>query len=98
MTSKGLRRGLVAAGAVLLSLAAAAGSWAQGMYYQEIAKDGRIYVFNIGKEYDAWSKSGELGKAITRLAYGPNGETVVFDSEAAISLFNFKHGKQAEAF
>jgi phosphate-selective porin len=92
MTSKGLRRGLVAAGAVLLSLAAAAGSWAQGMYYKEIVKDGRVYVFNDAKNADAFEKSGEVGKAITIIGAGPNGETVVADNETALELYYFKHG------
>ena len=36
--------------------------------------------------------TGETGRAITKLNYGPDGETVVFDSEEAIDLYNFKHG------
>lgn len=80
----------------LLALAvclAATAARPQGMYYQEIEKDGRIHVFNLGSEYERWSKSGEIGRAITRLGYGPAGQTVVFDSEEAIDLYNFKHGK-----
>lgn len=65
---------------------------AQGMFYKEVAKDGRIYVFNLGAEYERWAATGETGRAITKLNYGPNGETVVFDSEEAIDLYNFKHG------
>ena len=49
MTAKGWKRGLVTAGALLLGLAVATSSWAQGMYYKEIMKDGRIYVFNDAK-------------------------------------------------
>ncbi len=71
---------------VLSSLAAA-----QGFFYKEVAKDGRIYVFNLGAEYERWAATGETGRAITRLNYGPGGETVVFDSEEAIDLYNFKH-------
>jgi phosphate-selective porin OprO/OprP len=91
-------RGLATAAAVLLSLAVPAGSWAQGMFYREVAKDGRIFVFAIGSEYALWEKSGETGKAISRLGYGPNGETVVFDSETAINMYNFKHDKGGEVF
>jgi hypothetical protein len=36
--------------------------------------------------------------AITRPGYGPNGETVVFDSEDAINLYNYKHGLPGEYF
>lgn len=64
---------------------------AQGFFYKEVEKDGRIYVFNIGAEYERWSASGEAGRSITKLSYGPKGETVVFDSEQAIDLYNFKH-------
>jgi phosphate-selective porin OprO/OprP len=65
---------------------------AQGMYYKEIEKDGRVYVFNLAAEADRFEKSGEVGRAITKPAYGPDGVTVVFDSEQAIELYNFKHG------
>ena len=64
---------------------------AQGFFYKEAPKDGRIYVFNLGAEYERWAATGETGRAITRLNYGPAGETVVFDSEEAIDLYNFKH-------
>ncbi len=36
--------------------------------------------------------SGETGAGITRPGAGPNGETVVADSETALELFFFKHG------
>ena len=39
-----------------------------------------------------------MEKSITRPGYGPNGETVLFDSEDAISLYNFKHGLPGESF
>jgi hypothetical protein len=97
MTPKSIRRGLVTVGALLLGLAVTATAWAD-MFYREEAKDGRIYVFAIAKEYAAWSKSGEVGKAITKLGYGPNGETMVFDSEDAINLYNFKNNKPGEVF
>jgi phosphate-selective porin OprO/OprP len=78
--------------AVVFVCAVPARSEAQGLFYQEVLKDGRIYVFNIGAEFERWSASGEAGRSITRLGYGPNQETVVFDSEQAIDLYNFKHG------
>ena len=68
---------------------------AQGMYYQEVEKDGRIYVFNLASEYARWS-GGEQFRGDARLNYGPKGETVYFDSPAAIMLYNFKHGLPAE--
>jgi hypothetical protein len=65
---------------------------AQGLYYKEIVKDGRIYVFNDGKEADRFEKSGETGRAITLPGAGSNGETVIGDSERALQLYFFKHG------
>jgi phosphate-selective porin OprO and OprP len=91
MTSISIRR-VLAAGALLLSLAAAVGARAQGFYYKEIKKDERIYVFNDAAKADAFEKTGEMGVGITRLGAGPNGETVVADSEQALDLFFFKHG------
>jgi phosphate-selective porin OprO/OprP len=82
--------------AVIAVLAAPRAS-AQGAFYREAEKDGRIYVFNIAKEFGAWEKSGEMGKAITKVGYGPNGETMVFDSIEAIHLYNFKHGRPGDA-
>ena len=98
MSLKALCRGLLAVAA----LAASAGSaLAQdvpvvatggGLYFKEIAKDGRIYVFNSPAEAERFEKSGETGRAITKIGVGPNGETVVGDSETALELFFFKHG------
>jgi hypothetical protein len=100
MTPKGLKLALATAAAALLGLAVAASSWAQNMFYREVQKDGRIYVFAHGNRFEAFDKSGgaEIGVAISRLGYGPNGETVVFDSEDAINLYNFKHDKPGEVF
>ena len=28
---------------------------AQGLFYKEEVKDGRIYVFNLGAEYERWA-------------------------------------------
>ena len=94
MSLRVLSRGLLAV-AVLVALAG--GAFAQATapwapFYAEVPKDGRIYVFSIGERYDSFQKSGgtEIGQVITRPGYGPNGETVVFDSENAINLYNFK--------
>jgi hypothetical protein len=76
----------------LVSLATAGQALAQGMYYKEIAKDGRIYVFNDSKRADAFEKGGETGTGLTRIGVGPNGETVFADSETALELYFFKHG------
>jgi hypothetical protein len=73
---------------------------AQTFFYSEVAKDGRIYVFALSSRYDAFIKSdgAETGPVIERRGYGPSGETVVFDSEDAINLYNFKHGLPGEHF
>src|SRR5262245_6213018 len=63
-----------------------------GFFYKEIKKDGRIYGFNSPEEAARFEASGELGRAITKPGTGPNGETVVGDSERALQLFYFKHG------
>lgn len=99
MSTTMLRRGFAAALALLLGLGLAASARAD-MFYREVAKDGRIYVFAHGSNFENWDKSGgaEIGKAISRLGYGPSGETVVFDSEDAINLYNFKHDKPGEVF
>lgn len=97
MSFKALCRGLLAVAALA---ALAGGALAQTMFYNEVAKEGRIYVFALGNRYDAFDKSGgaEIGVAITRIGYGPNGETVVFDSEDAINLYNYKHNLPGEYF
>jgi hypothetical protein len=69
---------------------------AQGLFYQEVEKDGRIYVFNNMSAYELWLSSGEAGKAIVRIGEGPDGKTLVFDSEEAIHLYNFRHGRPGE--
>lgn len=73
---------------------------AQTFFYNEVAKDGRIYVFATWSKYDAFMKSGgvQTGPVIERASYGPHGETVVFDSVDAINLYNYKHGLPGEHF
>jgi hypothetical protein len=94
------RCGRLAAGALLLVLSAATAVQAQNMFYREVQKDGRIYVFANAQRYDVFEKTNgaEMGVAITRLGFGPNGETVVFDSEDAVNLYNFKHDRPGEVF
>lgn len=87
-----------AALAVAVALAAlAAPAGAQGLYYREAERDGKVYVFNLAKEFDAFQKGSVPALAIERLGWGPKGETVVFDSPEALNLFAFKHGKAPEA-
>ncbi|MBI2215264.1 MAG: hypothetical protein HYU52_16565 [Acidobacteria bacterium] len=89
------RKALLALAATILALAAQV-ALAQGTFYVEEEKDGRIYVFNNMKSYEMWKTGGELGVSITRPGEGPNGETMVFDTDEAIHLYNFKHGRPGE--
>jgi len=82
-------RAILASGALLVLAASAA--LAQGFYYKEIRKDERVYVFNNAANAERFEKSGDMGVGITRPGAGPNGETVVADSERALQLFFFKH-------
>jgi phosphate-selective porin OprO/OprP len=80
----------------VLAVSLGAPAWSQGSFYREVEKDGRIYVFNNMRSYQAWEQSGEMGVGITLLGYGPNGETMVFDSEEAIHLYNFRHNRPGD--
>jgi phosphate-selective porin OprO/OprP len=96
MRGKAVRAVVRVAGALAVMAALGAPALAQGSFYREVEKDGRIYVFNNQRAFVDWEKSGELGVAITLLGYGPNGETMVFDSEEAIHLYNFKHNRPGD--
>jgi phosphate-selective porin OprO and OprP len=62
-----------------------------GLYYKEVAKEGRIYVFNTPERLKLWEESGDMGVSITLPGAGPNGETVVAENETAADLYFFKH-------
>jgi len=83
--------------ALVIALLAAPVAMAQvaGLYYQEVEKDGRIYVFNTPEKYKSWEASGDMGTAITLVGRGPNGETVVAENETAADLYFFKHNLPA---
>lgn len=68
------------------------------MYYRTFERHGRLYVFAQSTALEQWEASGEPGRGITRPGYGPKGETVIFDSEDAITLFNARNGRAYEAF
>ncbi|MDL2717654.1 MAG: porin [Acidobacteriota bacterium] len=80
--------------AVLLLIGFAIPAAAQGLWYKEVEKDGRVFVFNTFAGLQAWEKSGEIGnKAVTIIGNGPNGETVVAENDNAIDMYNFKHDR-----
>jgi hypothetical protein len=95
---KSARAGRLITAALVLGSAFPVGVGAQTFFYKEIAKEGRIYVFSTWSRYDAFVRTDgvEAGRVIERPGYGPNGETVVFDSELAINLYNEKHGLPGE--
>jgi hypothetical protein len=90
-----LMLGLIAV-VLFLAIFAPAQATAQGAFYVEEVKEGRIYVFNDPKQYQIYKDSGELEVRITRIGAGPNGETMYFDSINAIHMYNFKHNLPAE--
>lgn len=62
--------------------------------YQEIRRDGRIYIFTSQARMESFKRSGELGKGIIKIGCGPDGETVVFDSDDAVFNYDSKQIKQ----
>lgn len=79
------------AAGLILALAAPAAAQVAGLYYKEVEKEGRVYVFNTPERFASWTASGDVGTAITLLGRGPNGETVVAENETAADLYFFKH-------
>src|ERR1700686_3513236 len=79
--------------ALILALSAASVAMAQvtGLYYQEVEKDGRVYVFNTPERYQSWQSSGDMGTAITLVGRGANGETIQAENETALDLSLFTH-------
>jgi len=87
---------VIAAAITTIPLISAIAS-AQTFFYNEVSKDGRIYVFAMAARYAEFAKTGRsTGPVIERPGYGPAGETVVFDSQDAVNLYNFKHGLPGE--
>src|SRR3954452_16460622 len=93
------RKALFKAGLVALALALSAATVTRaqvtGLYYQEVEKDGRVYVFNTPEKYASWQSSNDMGTAISLIGRGPNGETIVAENEAAMDLYLFKHNLPA---
>src|SRR5678815_3452026 len=89
-----LSRAVVAGSIAAWMVLSATSAFAQGMYFKEIEKDGRIYVFNIQANAERFEKTGEMGVSINMPGTGPNGETVIGDSEKALQLYYYKHNLQ----
>lgn len=89
-----MRKHIVVAGLCALALvagAATANAGIQGLYYKEIAKDGRVYVFNTAEGVQTFESSGEMGKSITLIGAAEGGKTLIGENETAIDLYLFKH-------
>lgn len=68
------------------------------LFFREVESEGRIYVFARQRTLELWRLSGEIGnQATTRIGEGPAGETLVFDSDDAIWLYNLRHGRPEES-
>lgn len=65
------------------------------LYYQEVQKDGRYYVFNTPERFASFKASGDMGTSITLIGRGPDGATVVAENETALDLFFFRHNLPA---
>jgi len=60
--------------------------------FYEIKKDDRIYVFISPKAKAEFEKSGRTGKdTVTGIGFGPDGETVVFESGFAQKEYEARH-------
>ncbi len=89
-----MRRNLFRAAVLALVVASAtvaASAQVTGLFYKEVAKDGRIYVFNTPETLKMWEESNDMGKSITLIGRGENGETVVAENETAADLYFFRH-------
>jgi signal transduction histidine kinase len=89
-----MKRQIAVAGLCALALlvgAAGARAGITGLYYQEIEKDGRVYVFNTSEGYHEWQLSGEMGKSITLVGRAAGGKTLIGENETAVDLYLFKH-------
>lgn len=76
---------------LLALLATPAAAQITGLYYREIEKDGRIYVFNTPERAKSFEESGEIGTAITLPGAAVDGKTLVAENETAADLYFFKH-------
>lgn len=80
---------------VIALAAVPAAAQVTGLYYKEVEKDGRIYVFNTPERHKLWEQSGDMGQSVTLPGAGANGETIVGENETAIDLYMFRHNLDA---
>jgi phosphate-selective porin OprO and OprP len=77
--------------ALMLGVVASASAQVSGLYYKEVEKDGRIYVFNTPEAAQAFEASGEMGRSVTLVGRAEGGKTLVAENETAADLYLFKH-------
>ena len=66
------------------------------LFYREVEKDGRLYVFGRRRALEIWEGTGEIGnQATTRIGEGPKGETLVLDGDDAVALYALHHSLPA---
>jgi hypothetical protein len=100
MKDRSTKKAVFKAGLLGLALAllTAAVSFGQvlNLYYQEVEKDGHVYVFNTPERFHSWEQSNDMGSgAVTLVGRGANGETIVAENDTAIDLYLFKHNLPA---
>lgn len=79
----------------LLMMAGAATAQVDRLYFQEVEKDGRVYVFNTPERFKLFQDSGDMGTAITLIGKGVKGQTLVAENETAADLYFFRHNLPA---
>ncbi|MCC6671156.1 MAG: hypothetical protein IT458_08845 [Planctomycetes bacterium] len=55
---------------------------ADGTFYAQASRDGRIYVFGKEATFASWQRGGEMQLTRALIGAGPGGETVVFEVDA----------------
>jgi hypothetical protein len=83
--------------AAIVVVAGTASAEIVSLWYKEAIHQGTIYVFNSAETLKGWQTTHEIKGGLTKKAYGPSGETVVFENETALDLYNLKHNKEPEA-
>jgi len=89
------RRTLALAATTLLLGGAARAD--EPLFYREARSEGRLLVFASPDAFEAWRRTGVVPAPIERPSLGPNGETVVFDGEAAVALYRSMHALPEKA-
>lgn len=77
---------LSAVTAAAIASVAAAGD--AELYYREVERAGRLYVFADAGVHGRWQRGEAIPAPVTLRAYGPRGQDVVFDSQAAARLYD----------